>query len=165
MKLKFTTILFLTVSFLLGCQSIHSNSEKNSSVVANPNKTILPDQFPVYVLGTTVSRLPPPGPFPGFTQKILPTDNTYKGNPGCYIICYSHDENGSIYPISEHIFVMGQIRILGQYQQRICVPKGYEHSNISTLKNFNKLCALKIASCQKNNCWTGGDTGGWFNIR
>ncbi len=125
------------------------------------SSNLLPSPFPVYTNGSIVIN----HSVPGFEQKFLPTNNDFKDNPGCYIGCYSHDKENGIYPVGNNIFVNGQIRVSGSYQARICIPTGYENKPISGEATFKTLCATKIPSCKNNQCWGGGDTGGWFGIQ
>lgn len=132
---------------------------------ANPNRMVLPENYRVYVLGKTVLNHPAPGPFPGFQAKVLPTVNFYKGDPGCYIVCYSHNATNGIYPVTNTIFVNGQIRVPGYYQGRVCQPYRYVNQDISKANALKYLCQKYIPSCQQGNCWAGGDSGGWFGIQ
>ncbi|KGP62779.1 hypothetical protein EP47_09745 [Legionella norrlandica] len=128
--------------------------------IQSSNKDLLPSPFPVYVIeGHGVIN----HAYPGAIKVFLPTDNSYKDYPGCYIACYSH--NQGVYAISSTISVMGQIRVKGQYEARICQPDRYKNKDISTVNRFKQLCAEKIPSCHNNSCWAGGDTGGWFGIQ
>lgn len=128
--------------------------------IQNPNKELLPSPFPVYVIeGSGVIN----HPYPGAKKVLLPTDNSYTDYPGCYIACYSH--NSGAYAISATISVMGQIRVKGEYEARICQPDGYKNQDISASYQFKQLCSEKIPSCSNNSCWAGGDTGGWFGIQ
>ncbi|HAU0887918.1 TPA: hypothetical protein JBH48_02500 [Legionella pneumophila] len=143
-------ILLITNSFAL---DIPGN-------ITNSNKDLLPSPFPVYVIeGSAVVN----HPYPGAKKVLLPTDNGYVDYPGCYIACYSH--NTGVYAISPTISVMGQIRVKGQYDARICQPDGYKNQDISAAYQFKQLCAEKIPACQNNSCWADGDTGGWFGIQ
>ncbi|MFJ1267744.1 hypothetical protein ACD661_04115 [Legionella lytica] len=127
---------------------------------SGPNKMLLPSPFPVYVIkdAGVVNH-----PSPGATQVFLPTDNTYTGEPGCYIACYSHSPG--FYMVSPRISVMGQIRVRGKYMIRICKPEGYQNMDISKSDQLKGLCTEKIKGCSNNLCWAGGDTGGWFGIQ
>ncbi|WP_408607013.1 hypothetical protein [Legionella spiritensis] len=124
------------------------------------NDKLLPSPFPVYVIENSgvINH-----PAPGAEKKLLPTDNSYTGSPGCYLACYSH--NPGIYKVSESISVMGQIRVPGEYIARNCHPTGYQWRDISGMKKFKNLCADKIPACRPDACWAGGDTGGWFGIQ
>ena len=121
---------------------------------------ILPEDFKVYVgqNGGVVNTAAP-----GYEEKVLPTVNKYMGDDGGYIACYSRNKKGSIYSVGGGIYVMGQIRLQGQYIGRIFHPKGYEHRDISAASEFKDLCNETFPACQGGG-WAGGDTGGWFGI-
>lgn len=128
---------------------------------AYQDSVLLSSPFPVYVKNNVVIN----HPVPGFVKKDLPTFNNFQGRPGCYILCYSHQKLNSIYRVgNSKIFAHGQIRVPGHYIGRTCQPKGYENQSIDKLEKFKTLCAQNIKSCG-NNCWAGGDTGGWFGIQ
>ncbi|WP_420324121.1 hypothetical protein [Legionella birminghamensis] len=127
--------------------------------VPDANRNLLPSPFPVYVIeGQAVIN----HPYPGALKVELPTDNSYTGQPGCYIACYSH--TAGAYAVSPDISVVGQIRVPGSYASRICQPSGFENKDISKEGQFKQLCSSKIPAC-KGGCWAGGDTGGWFGIQ
>lgn len=121
---------------------------------------LLPDPFPVYALDNGVVN----HPHAGGERRDLPTRNAYRGVPGCYLACYSRDRTGAVYSVGGGIQVMGQVRVPGRYQGRICRPEGYEKADISALGKFKSLCNGAISSCKDSGCWAGGDTGGWFGI-
>ena len=124
------------------------------------NKTLLPESFVVYTDGATVTNHPELG----FSEQLLPTINLYKGTPGCYIACYSHQKQNAIYSVGDNIYVLGQIRIAGRYANNLCEPTNFAGKDISADTTFKTICSEKIQSCTGNNCWAGGDTGGWFGI-
>lgn len=127
----------------------------------DPNRAILPAAFPVYAGGGAVVNRP----FPGLEATTLPTVNQFLDYPGCYVACYSRNQENSIYSVGGGIYVMGQIRVPGSYEGRICLPRDYETADISAEPKFKALCAENLADvCSGNSCWTGGDTGGWFGI-
>jgi hypothetical protein len=132
----------------------------SGSLSSGADQTLLPDNYTVFTNGSVVIN----HPMPGFVQKTLPTNNDYKKNPGCYIACYSRNKENGIYSVGSNIFVNGQVRVAGSYKNRICVPTGYENKDISKEDAFNVQCA-KISTCTNNQCWAGGDTGGWFGIQ
>ncbi|MES2205538.1 MAG: hypothetical protein V4525_01930 [Pseudomonadota bacterium] len=117
---------------------------------------ILPADFMVYVNNNTVIN----HPSPGFQPTILKTVNQFLGNPGGYIACYSHINQGSAYGVGGDIYVMGQIRLPGNYQGRIFQPEHYEGKDISQANEFKMMCSKHFPACQ-HSCWAGGDTGGW----
>jgi len=103
-------------------------------------------------------------PAPGFLEKLLPTNNDFKDALGYYVACYSHQQLGTIYEPSYQIYLMGQIRVSGIYNHRICTPKDIIDYDISVLSTYRQLCAVKINACKRGNCWAAGDTGGWFGL-
>ena len=149
-NIYFAIILFSTASY----------AALNPGNPSDPNTSLLPSPYPVYVLENqgVINH-----PFAGATKAFLPTDNSYSSSPGCYVDCYSH--NPGVYTVGPDIYVMGQIRVKGQYSNRICQPAGFINTDISTVASFKQLCAEKIATCVDNSCWVGGDTGGWFGIQ
>jgi hypothetical protein len=126
----------------------------------NPNQSILPSPFPIASNGQVVIN----HPAPGFTTLYLPTNNDYKGNPGCYVACYSHDAKLGIYPVGKDIFVNGQVRVPGTYNGTLCNPSSAQSKDTNQANEFKNICRDKIESCKSTSCWTGGDTGGWFGI-
>ncbi len=147
--------VLLTVTFLT--MDIRTNGRWDQ----DPNRAILPTDFKVYVKDHTVVNQP----YEGFEEKILPTVNEFIEEPGCYVACYSHQKDGSIYSVGDGIYVMGQVRASGSYVGRICRPQGYESANISAEPQLRELCTRNLLHvCKGNSCWAGGDTGGWFGI-
>jgi hypothetical protein len=124
------------------------------------NSRLLPPKFPVWTGDFGVVN----HGGAGGAQKYLPTVNIFKGAPGCYVACYSKKQTGSIYGVGGEIFVHGQVRVSGRYEARICKPQAFESSDISAGKKFKALCNASITTC-KDDCWAGGDTGGWFGIQ
>ncbi len=124
------------------------------------NRFILPEDFKVYAGNNGVVN----HPVQGLTEKTLTTRNLFQRTPGCYIACYARDSEKGIYSVGDGIFVMGQIRVKGRYDGRICKPDQFETKDISAEQKFKDLCNKHIPVCVKN-CWAGGDTGGWFGIQ
>ena len=124
------------------------------------NRFLLPEDFKVYAGNHGVVN----HPVQGLTEKILTTRNLFQKTPGCYIACYSRDSEKGIYSVGDGIFVMGQIRVKGKYDERVCKPDQFENKDISAEQKFKDLCNKHIPNCVKN-CWAGGDTGGWFGIQ
>ncbi len=122
---------------------------------------MLPENFKVYV-GENESVVN--WPMSGYEERILPTINKYTGSDGGYIACYSRNKEGSIYSVGDGIYVMGQIRLQGQYIERIFHPQGYENQDISSAQELKDLCNQTFPAC-KGGCWAGGDSGGWFGLR
>lgn len=152
--------LIYTVLLVATAVSYAMEPNPQSSNGANYNSTLLPSPYPVYVMENNgvINH-----PVQGAQKKMLPTDNSYRSSPGCYIACYSHDDG--IYSVSDSISVMGQIRVPGEYEGRICQPQNYKGQDISKMRQFKDECAKKIPGCESGNCWAGGDTGGWFGIQ
>ena len=122
---------------------------------------LLPSNFHVYVFdGGSVVNWPAPGTHP----VALPTRNLYRGPHGGYVACYSHRAKGSAYPVGGDIYVVGQMRLRGDYDGRVFRPRGYVGKDISAIAKFKQLCGQALAACG-NACWAGGDTGGWFGIQ
>jgi hypothetical protein len=120
---------------------------------------LLPEYFEVYV-GPNYSVIDHFSP--GYMRTELPTVNPYVGEDGCYIVVYSRDKKGSAYSVAGGIYVVGQIRVQGYYQGRICRPKGYEKKDISASPTL-KILTDKYFPGKKGGTWPGGDTGGWFD--
>lgn len=121
----------------------------------------LPEDFKVYTNGKTVVNRP----FPGFEKKTLPTFNHYMGSDGGYVAIYTHEKNGSVYGVGGGIYVVGQVRVQGEYQGRIFVPKGYNlGDNITRDPEIIEICESYFPQ-MKGKIWIGGDTGGWMGIR
>ncbi len=123
-----------------------------------PSGQSLPDQFHVYLQKNQASTAPKYGS----EAIIIPTNNDYDHNPGCYIVCYRH-QKGLYSPTMKNIFVVGQVRISGLYnKQGICEPLHQEQLDISQEKQFSSLCSQYFSACKKDSCWAGGDSGGWY---
>lgn len=153
---KILTSAKIAALFVLLLPSVSQASE-------DPNLTLLDESFPVYTTpkGAVINH-----PSKKTTEKNLPTVNAFKEAPGCYVACYSHVKKGSVYSVGSNIYVMGQVRVPGSYDARICLPKGYEHKDISAEITFKQLCEQYLPEqCTGLTCWAGGDTGGWFGIQ
>lgn len=135
-------------------------AQPSSPANNQPDQILLPDNFSVYTNGSAVIN----HPMEGFQKKTLPTNNDYKQSPGCYIACYSDDKNNGIYPVGKDVYVNGQVRVAGAYQGTMCIPTGYENKDLSKEDSLKVQCA-KISTCTSNQCWAGGDTGGWYGIQ
>lgn len=128
--------------------------------VDNANKTLLPESYTIYTNGTSVLNHPEPG----FIEKAFPTINLYKGNPGCYIACYSQQKENAIYALENNVYVLGQVRVAGRYNNALCVPTNFAGKDISADTVFKTICTEKIPTCVGGHCWANGYTGGWFGI-
>jgi len=122
---------------------------------------LLPEHFTVYVLGGAVVNWPAPGS----RTTPLPTRNLYRGPGGGYVACYSQHAKGSAYGVGGKVYVMGQVRLRGDYDGRIFQPEGFRGVDISAAPHFKQVCAKALAACRAGDCWAGGDTGGWFGIQ
>lgn len=121
---------------------------------------LLPLDYQVYVFDGGVVNHPGAG-----THAVtLPTVNLYHGPQGGYVACYSHQKRGSAYSVGGEIYVMGQVRLRGDYDGRIFQPRGYRGADVSALPRFKRICRRSLWSCRHGGCWAGGDTGGWFGI-
>lgn len=130
-----------------------TNSEEN---IFWYDKHFLPDNYNVYSDGKSMIVNQP---YPGLKKRILKNDNSFKGIPGCYIACYSRDKANSVYPVGGDIYVMGQIRVPGNYINRICQPQGYVNKDISAEQYFKTMCFKSHKNCKtESSCWAGGDT-------
>ncbi len=129
----------------------------------NSSANLLPEYFSVYYRnGVVVNQ-----PVQGFRRRILPTINrSYSSIDGCYLACYSKSAKGSSYPVGSDIFVMGQFRIKGVYEGRVCRPQGIAREvNLADESRFKKLCTQYLPACAGDICWVGGDTGGWYGLK
>ena len=125
-----------------------------------PNQILLSEPMIVYTNGTTVLNHPEFG----FHEVSLPTVNLYKGAQCCYIACYSRRPEHAVYSVGDDIYVIGQVRIAGKYAARICEPTNFSGKDISAEPIFKTICSDKVSGCEGNQCWAGGDTGGWFGL-
>lgn len=103
-------------------------------------------------------------PTAGYRPKRLRVANISIKNPGCYISCHSTNPDKGVYAVSENIYVIGLIRVQGQYEHQFCRPKDYEKVQIRDEVIFKELCS-KTYQCIGNSCWAGGDTGILFGLR
>lgn len=131
------------------------------AIASEPNKTLLPEEFKVYYkkgLGISEKQ------FKEGKAKIIPTSNDYTGVPGCYVACYSKNPIDGVYSVGDKTYLMGQIRVKGQYQNGYCIPKGFEDKDIRSDKTFINQCAAEFPErCSaKHPCSVGGQTASWF---
>jgi hypothetical protein len=160
MKLIIRFITAMTIPLLAACSSPPPN-DGDSALSSYANNNLLPSPFPVYSNGQIVVN----HPVAGFRQILIPTVNAYNKPNGCYVMCYSHNSKNGLYKVSSDIYAIGQIRVPGQYQNGICIPKNYADKDISAATHFKKLCTKQISACNKGGCWAGGGTGGWFGMQ
>ncbi len=122
---------------------------------------LLPEDFRVYVRGNTVIN----HPFPGFEERILPTFNDYQNADGGYVAIYTRNAEKGIYGVGGGIYVIGQVRIPGEYVGRIFIPVGYQPGDdITQDPEILAICEKYIPE-MKGDMWVGGDTGGWYGIQ
>ncbi|MCB1157731.1 MAG: hypothetical protein KDK45_09525 [Leptospiraceae bacterium] len=164
------TVVLLVFGAILAQPNFDPGKEDNVPVLdpdgkEDPKKDVpdywLPENFTVYVRGNIVVNTP----YEGFSAKVLPTKNLFKGGTGCYVACYSHNKDAAIYGVGGNIYVMGQMRVEGEYIGRICHPKGFRNKDISAAQKFKFLCSRSLSESCRGGCWAGGDTGGWFGIQ
>lgn len=124
------------------------------SAVALETKQLLPNPLPVYVKGPLRTL----NPTAGFTRKWLPIDNSYTDEPACYIVCYSHSQDKSIYAVGSDVYVVSQIRVPGNDNGAGCVPLHYEGQVVSSIQAFKNLCNKTYPAACKNQCWGGSNS-------
>ncbi len=114
----------------------------------------------LYTDGFAASYLP----VPGFAPVNMPVRDATDGatGSGCYIACSSHKRRGSIYAPDPNTFVVGAVRIMGNYQGGVCHPGGQEHVDLASDSRLSELCALAMPKvCETKHCFANGDTGTW----
>lgn len=165
--MKLINKILITSSLVLPLIALADTTYKGLSpsgqmvTIPSPNKNLLPNSFPVYSNGKVVIN----HRIPGFTEIKIPVDNSYDQNPGCYILCYSHQQKNSLYEASDDIYAHGMVRIAGKYDQnRMCHPTDAGNQDTSTMQEYQDLCNTKIKSCN-GTCWAGGDTGGLYGMQ
>lgn len=80
------------------------------------------------------------------------------------VAIYTRDPEAGLYSVGDGIYVMGQVRVKGEYVDRIFVPEGYRLGDeITRDPKILETCEKYIPDMQ-NDFWIGGDTGGWFGI-
>ena len=103
------------------------------------NRFLLPEDFKVYAGNHGVVN----HPVQGLTEKTLTTRNLFQKTPGCYIACYSRDPEKGIYSVGDGIFVMGQIRVKGKYDERVANPINSKTKTSAPNKN-SKIYVISI---------------------
>lgn len=125
------------------------------------NNELLPVDFQVYVNNNAVINRAAKG----FQTRTLPTFNHYTGPNGGYLAIYTHSKEAGIYGVGGDIYVVGQVRVPGQYQGRIFVPEGYKlGDNCTRDPQLLEICHHYLPEME-GQVWVGGDTGGWFGIQ
>jgi hypothetical protein len=92
--------------------------------------------------------------------KPLPVVNRYRGPDGGYIALYTRDRKKAVYTVGGGIYVVGVVRLKGEYVGRVFHPHGYLNQDISVAQEFKDLCR-ELFDVEG---WAGGDTGGWFGL-
>lgn len=100
----------------------------------------------------------------GYVPKDLPVHNLSMDTPGCYLSCHSTNPDKGLYKSSDSIYVIGLIRVEGQYDGPFCRPSHYEKVNIKDEGVFKELCS-KAYQCVGNSCWAGPTTGDLFGLK
>lgn len=113
----------------------------------------LPEDFVIYTDGNMTLDWQPDL---SFVERQLPTFNHYEGEDGGYIAIYTNNEDAGVYSVGDGIYVVGQIRLEGHYEERIFVP-------IMQTSQLLAVCNLYFSN-EIDQIWFGGDTGGWFGI-
>lgn len=123
---------------------------------------LLPEDFAIYTDGETILNWQPSH---RYEENFLPTFNYYLGNNGGYVAICTRNPDMGIYSVGDGIYVMGQIRVEGQYEGRLFVPKGFNaNDDITQDKELLEICEIYFPH-MKDQMWVGGDTGGWFGIQ
>lgn len=136
------------------------NQASTDSAKLKPVKGMLPDEFKVYhseKVGLSTK------PFKGGQEKIIPTNNEYREQPGCYLACYSKNPKEAAYHVIDDTYMMGQIRVKGRYTNGMCVPTGYESKDARHSKDLMEQCEKAFPDkCTGASCWIETRTGNWF---
>lgn len=130
------------------------------------HRHILPGEFKIYIKPNGQVSSNPSG---DSTEKVLPTLVDYEGFYGCYIACYSADNQKAIYTVEPSINVIGLIRVQGKYKGSRCIAYSYQDNGGNTEEEAEGLAAVCTKhfpnSCADHSCWGKGDTGQWFNLK
>jgi len=159
MKHKRLAALVLGAIFILGGVVVFADSHFGDDDFMHTR--LLPENYSVYTSGGAVVN----SYYPGLEKRTLGTVNSFRGAPGCYIACYSHNSEKAAYSVGGGMYVMGQIRVAGRYMRRVCNPDNYVNKDISAAQYFKDLCNNTFPEKCTTGCWAGGDTGGWFGIQ
>lgn len=116
----------------------------------------LPQEFMVYVHDYHASTSPQPGD----RYVILPTNNYYLMNPGCYVLCL--DPKQGVYETEHGYFVAGQFRIPGMYNKAKCVPNNFITHEKMPEEKLKSVCNELFEACH-GQCSIDYETGQWFD--
>jgi hypothetical protein len=103
-------------------------------------------------------------PKAGYIPRRIKVANIAIKHPGCYISCHSTNPDKAVYQVAPRIYVIGFIRIRGQYEGPFCRPKDYEKAQIRDEVIFKEICS-KTFECIGNSCWAGPNTGELFGLK
>jgi hypothetical protein len=124
-----------------------------------PVKGMLPDQFKVYYndkMGFSTKS------FKGSQEKIIPTNNEYREQPGCYLACVSKSSKDAAFHVLDNVYMMGQMRVKGRYMNGMCIPAGYESKDARNSKELKDQCQKAFPEkCDKGSCFIETRTGSW----
>lgn len=140
--------------------AIKTDAVKKPTAATDPS--VLPEQFKVYYnpkLGISKKV------YKGATEKVILTNNeNVKDGQGCYVSCFSKNAKDAVYPVDTNVYLMGQIRVQGQYHNGNCLPKGFEDKDVRASKEFKAKCEEAFPErCEKDSCWaSGSNTANWF---
>lgn len=128
---------------------------------SGPSKySLLPESSKVYVGPDDVVAH---WPVNGYEEKSLTTVNSYLEPDGGYIFCHSPNKEGGVYSVGNGVYVMGRIRVRGQYVNQLFQPFGHDNQDLSTIQEFNELCNRTFPAC-KGQGWAVAGAGGWFDF-
>jgi hypothetical protein len=98
------------------------------------------------------------------TEKTIPTKNEYTQAPGCYVACFSHHKTkDGVYTVGSNQHMVGQVRVKGHYQGKLCSPEGFENQDLRVAQEFKEKCETHFPQkCEKDGCRAGGNTSHWF---
>ena len=82
---------------------------------------------------------------------VLESLPTHLQDDEVMIACYSHEGN--------EIVVVGYYKINGFYEDGIACPDGFK-GDISLPTSWYTQKARQV--CNRDDCWAGGDTGGFY---
>jgi hypothetical protein len=149
-----------TYSLSIGFLLIASFLSPLAMATEIPTSTVLPEEFKVYYKENVgISRKA----FKGSTEKTIPTKNEFKENPGCYLSCVSKDQKEGQYVFWDNQYIVGQVRVKGNYANGMCLPSGFENKDIRQAKELKAKCEETFPEkCTQGSCGVNGYTANWF---